>query len=151
MNTPGETIETVVARRLTSKSVIVVCVIVLIQVYRISAYSTAQAAITGSAAAPWFFPAFADVFFGITAPLVAFILWRKTGLGVWVVGIVWLALSFFDFVDGLTTAITVGPPGNASVSSAYIIVWFLAWLLVDVIAFTLLTRKSAQLHLLQPQ
>lgn len=151
MNIPDEMIGPATARRVTSKRVLVVCVLALIQVYRISAYSTAQAALTGGAAAPWFFPAFADVFFGITAPVVAVILWRKIGLGVWVGGIVWLALSFFDFVDGLTTTIMVGPPGNASVSSAYLFVWFLAWLLVDVIAFTLLTHKSVRMRVFQAQ
>lgn len=149
MNTPGEMIGTATARRVKSKAVLAVSVLVLIQIYRISAYSTAQAAFTGVIAAPWFFPAFADVFFGITAPFVAFVLWRKTGLGVWVGGIVWLALSFFDFVDGLTTAITVGPPSNAPISSAFTIAWFIAWLVVDVIALVLLTRKSVRVHYLQ--
>src|SRR5262245_41677281 len=121
-------------------SITVICVLAILQVYRIIAYPYAQGA--------WFFPASADVFFGITAPLVAFALWRRIGLGIWTIGIVWLALSFFDYVDGLATAITFGPP-TAEMGSGPAIVWFLGWLAVNVIALALLARNGVRSYFLR--
>lgn len=60
------------------------------------------------------------------------------------VGLAWLALSFFDHVDGLTTAIVVRPPGNAGLSTAATIAWFIAWLVADLIALMLLTGRCAR-------
>jgi hypothetical protein len=82
---------------------------------------------------------------------VAFTLWRWKGLGIWVAGIVWLSLSFFDFLDGLTTTITFGAPTNLAISSAAAIAWFIAWLVVDVIAIGLLIGKSVRSRYLGAQ
>ncbi len=136
-------------RRARSRSVVAVCILILIQVYRISAFSFAQGALAGSVNDAWFFPAAADVLFGITAPFMAYALWRRIGLAVWVVGLGWLSLSFFDFLDGLAAATTVGPPGDAPISTAFTIAWFAGWLVVDAIALTLLTGKSARQHYIQ--
>lgn len=132
------------------KTKIIISILLLAQMYRVLAYSTAKAALTGSVAASWAFPAMADVAFGITAPLIVFMLWRKTGLDVWVVGVVWFALSIFDYIDGLTVGITVGPP-VAKMSETYLISWFLSWILANIIALVLLTRKSMRSHYLQDE
>lgn len=144
MNAPGEMVRTATTER--SRTVIAICVLILIQIYRIAAFSTAQAADTGAAPGPWFFPALADVAFGITAPFMALALWRMVGLGVWVVGIVWLSLSFFDYVDGLTTVIRFGSPSPAQMPNAVAIVWFLGWLTVVGIALALLTGARGRSH-----
>jgi len=42
-----------------------------------------------------------DIFIGITAPIVAWLLWRKQGLAVWTVAIVWQFIGIKDFLTGL--------------------------------------------------
>ena len=121
---------------------IAVCILVLIQVYRISAYSFAQGALAGRVDPAWFFPAAADVFFGVTAPFIVFMLWRKAGLAVWVIGIAWLALSAFDVMDGLAATLTDGKPGDAKIPVRFSIVWLLCWILLDSIALSLLLSTS---------
>lgn len=42
-----------------------------------------------------------DIFIGATAPVVAWLLWRRRGLGVWTVGLVWHFIGIKDFIAGL--------------------------------------------------
>ena len=65
-----------------------------------------------------------------------------------VLGIVWLALSFFDYLDGLATAIKFGPP-TAEMGSGPAVIWFLGWLAINVIAFALITHNSVRIYYLR--
>ena len=126
----------------------VVAVWALIQTTRIAAIPLAQGVLTGSDPAAWLFPAFGDIFIGITAPFVAFAIWRRTGLAVWVTAIVWFALSISDHLDALTTALAgplpINTPGFSSQSGT--VAGFLVATALDVIALALLTRGKMKSH-----
>jgi hypothetical protein len=124
--------------RIRPAAVVAVVALVLIQTYRVSAFGLAQDALANTSSQPWFVPALADFGFGVTAPIVGFALLRLTGLGVWVGGVVWLALSMFDFVDGLATNLAIGPPAAFGISASDATIVLLGWIALDVVALVLL-------------
>ncbi len=129
-------------------ALVVVCCLVLVQTFRIAALGVALDPLNSPAAGAWFFPALADFAFGITAPVMALALWRLTGLGVWVGGIVWLSLSLFDFVGGLVINLAIGPPGGLDLTATEATTSLVAWIVVDVAALALLTRPPLRRHFL---
>src|SRR5712691_9601469 len=132
-------------------AIILIAVLALIQVVRIGAFQLAQDVFAGHEAVAWLYPAFVDIFIGITAPFVAFAIWRKTGLAVWVTAIVWFTLSIFDHLDALTTALNVtGPlPGSfpaGSLSGA--VTFLLVASALEAMALVWLTRGKMKSHYL---
>ena len=132
-------------------AIVAIVGLVLIQTYRVSAFDLARNALASPGSQAWFVPALADFGFGITAPLVGFALLRLTGLGVWVGGIVWLALSLFDFLGGLATNLAIGPPAELGVSASDATAVLIAWIALDVLALALLSRAAVRTHYLCPR
>ena len=80
------------------------------QTIRLVGFSLAQNALAGGASPAWLYPAITDVVVGLMAPIVAFAVWRRKGLGVWVFGIVFFAVSIVDHMDAVTAALTTPIP-----------------------------------------
>jgi hypothetical protein len=128
---------------------VVIAVWALVQVVRITALPIIQGVLAGLDSPAWLFPAFVDMFIGITAPLVAFALWRRTGLAVWVTGIVWFTLSISDHLDAIVAALISPIPlaffgGNQS----GVVTSLLISALLDVVFLVLLTRGKLKSHYL---
>ena len=129
---------------------LIVAVWALIQVVRLSAISLAQSILSAANPVAWLFPAYLDVFIGITAPFVAFAIWRRTGLAVWVSAIVFFSLSIADHLDAVTNALA-GPLRNNTPgfsTPAATATGLLVASALDVIALALLTRGRMRSHYL---
>jgi len=129
---------------------LIVAVWALIQVVRLSAISLAQSILSAANPVAWLFPAYLDVFIGITAPFVAFAIWRRTGLAVWVSAIVFFSLSIADHLDAVTNALAGPLPNNTPGFStpAATATGLLVASALDVIALALLTRGRMRSHYL---
>jgi hypothetical protein len=95
------------------------------------------------------------VFIGITGPLLAFAIWRRTGLAVWVNAIVFFTLSIADHLDAVTNAqagpVPIDTPGFSTPAGSAAGLHVASGL--DLIALLLLTRgrmKSQYLGSLRP-
>jgi hypothetical protein len=128
--------------------ILALCAIVLVQTVRVAGLDVAQQSLDGSAPA-WLFPALADTAFGLTAPFIALALWRRTGLAVWALGLVWLSLSLFDFVNGLASNLAFGPPASLGASADEATFVLLAWIALDVAAIALLVGPALLAHYLE--
>jgi hypothetical protein len=80
------------------------------QTIRLVGFPLAQAALAGRASPAWLYPAVTDVAVGLVAPIVAFVVWRMKGLGVWVFAIVFFAISIVDHLDAVTAALATPIP-----------------------------------------
>ena len=120
----------------------------LIQVLRISGLSVAQGVLAGDEAAAWLFPGLGDTFLAITAPFVALVVWRRSGLAIWVTAIVWFILSIVDHLDGLTATLTTPLPRSIGGSSASFATGLLVLSALDLAALALLARKAMRSHYL---
>ncbi len=149
MNIPNNQKPSGMANARPRVAIIAIAVWALIQVSRITAFSITQGVSAGVDSAAWLFPAFMDMFIGITAPFVAFAIWRKTGLAVWVTAIVWFVLSLSDHIDALTALFTAPLPQSMSAmgSSGFMIV-LLINIVLDLAVLILLTRGKMKSHYL---
>ncbi len=130
-------------------AIILIAVLALIQVVRIGAFQLAQDVFAGRESVAWLYPGIVDIFIGITAPFVAFAIWRKTGLAVWVTALVWFVLSIFDHLDALTTALNVAGPLPHSLpfaSRSAFVTSLLVSMVFEGMAFGWLTRGKMRSH-----
>ena len=58
--------------------------------------SSAGSGLPGAPPAPWLMPLIGDAVIGITALLVAYLFWKKSGLWVWTAIIVWNSIGIWD-------------------------------------------------------
>ena len=126
-----------------------IAVLALVQTIRIFAFQLAQDVLAGSASIEWLYPAYLDMFVGITAPFVAFAIWRRTGLAVWATAIVWFALSIVDHLDAVTVILNMKGPLPASFpasSPSSAVVFLLVSVGLEALALVSLTRRTMRSH-----
>ena len=84
----------------------------------------------------WSAPLHGDAFIGLTALIVAGLLWRFRGLAVWTIGIVWHVIGFKDFTVGMDLHFVepVFPPGDM------VLIVFTVGMLVHLLCIYLLVR-----------
>ena len=130
-------------------AIILIALLALIQVPRIAAFQLAQHVFAGHESAAWLYPAFVDVFIGITAPFVAFAIWRKTGLAAWVAALLWFTVSIVDIFDAMTTALNMAVPfphGLPFGSRSTFVTYLLVSAVVEGMAIVWLTRGKMRSH-----
>jgi hypothetical protein len=125
---------------------VVVAFLALLQTIRVSAFQLAQDVLANREAAAWLFPAFVDIFVGVSAPFVAYALWRKRGLAVWVTAVVWFTISISDHLDALTTAFTSTIPQSFPQDRAAVATFLLFGVITEGLAILWLTRERTRSH-----
>lgn len=91
-------------------AIIVIVVWVLLQIPRLIAIPLIQDVLAGHDSPAWLFPAILDVVVAVAAPFVAFVIWRKRGLAVWVVTIIFFVVSIVDHMDAVTAGLSAPVP-----------------------------------------
>lgn len=128
-----------------------VALLALVQIIRASAVQLAQDALAGRAAAAWLFPSLVDVFVGVTAPFVAYALWKRRGLGVWVTAIVWFTISISDHLDALTTAFVSTIPPMFPQDRSSVAAFLLFGVITEALAIVWLTREGTRSRYVGPR
>jgi len=118
-----------------------VVVWIMLQLPRFVAVPIMQDVLNGIDSPAWLFPAILDIIVAITAPFVAFLIWRKRGLGIWMLGILFFVVSIVDHLDAATAGLIAPAPRifAGSNSGSNIIIPVLQMTL-DIIALIILTR-----------
>ena len=101
-----------------TKLIYLIAGVATFQIVRILAYQITKDVAAGSVAQAWRFPAYLDMFIGITAPFIAYGLLRKTGLGIWTGAVVWFALSISDHLGAITVLAKGSGPAPSMMSNA---------------------------------
>ena len=125
---------------------VVVALLALFQTIRLSAFQLVQDILANREAAAWLFPAFVDIFVGVSAPFVAYALWRKRGLAVWVTAVVWFTISISDHLDALTTALTSTIPQSFPHDRVAVATFLLFGVITEGLAILWLTRERTRSH-----
>ena len=122
----------------------------LFQGVRILAIFIIQDVLAGKIPEAWLFPAFMDVFIGVTAIFVAIGLWRAKGLAIWTAAIVFFALSISDHLDAISVLLsTKGPlPAMMSGPTASTVTMLVVTSLVEAFAIWALTTRRLRAHYL---
>jgi len=125
---------------------VVVALLALFQTIRVSAFQLVQDILANREAAAWLFPAFVDIFVGVSAPFVAYALWRKRGLAVWVTAVVWFTISISDHLDALTTALISTIPQSFPQDRVAVATFLLFGVITEGLAVLWLTRERTRSH-----
>jgi len=70
----------------------------------------------------WFVPLTGDAFVGITALIVAGLLWRSQGLAVWTIGIVWHVIGIKDYIAGLQLLVADPPIESPAPAEVFFVI-----------------------------
>jgi hypothetical protein len=144
-----DTIEPTAADRRLRLLVLGLVVWVLLQLPRLIAVPLIQDVLADTESPAWMFPAILDVVVAVAAPLVAFALWRRRGLAVWVLAVLFFTVSIIDHADAVTAGLLAPTPqifGGDPGPSPAIVPSIQA--LVDVVALAVLTRRTVKAHYL---
>jgi len=130
-------------------AIIAISIWVLLQIPRLAALPIIQSVLAGNDSTAWLYPAFVDTFIGITAPFLAFALWRRTGLWVWMTALIWFSISLFDHLDA-TTAALISPIPQAFMegNQSTVLTSLLIGAVLDAIFLVVLTRRTMKSHYL---
>ena len=134
-------------------AIILLGVLALFQIIRAAAFFMIQDILAGKTPVEWLFPASVDVFVGVAALFVALALWRRKGLAVWTIAIVFFCISISDHLDAITVVLnTKGPlPAMMSGAPSSTATMLAVMTLVEAFAIWVLTWKSLRAHYLGPQ
>ena len=125
----------------------------LVHIYRASALGLVINAATGEVPAVFIIPGVGDFLAGITAPIVAYLLWRRRGLRVWLVAIVWHVLALTDLLIGQSLQFLVQPENGTTPPVAVLAIALTIWIALDithVLSIVLLSRKPMRDYFLKP-
>ena len=123
-----------------------VALLALVQIIRVSAVQLTQDVLANREAAAWLFPSLIDIFVGVTAPFVAYALWKRRGLGVWVTAIVWFTISITDHLDALTAASVSTIPSMFPQDPSSVAGFLLFGIITETLAIAWLTRDGTRAH-----
>lgn len=140
-----------VSSRWLRLQIVAISLLAVIQTVRILALQLAGDVLAGRELLEWLFPAYVDIFIGITAPFVAFVIWRRIGLVVWTAAIVWFTISILDHLDAVTVIVNMTGqlPGSFPGSSpSAAVISLLVQVALEGLALVLLMRaKMRSLYL----
>ena len=86
-----------------------------------------------------------DIFMVLTAPIVAYLLVRQTGLWVWTIAIVWHALGIKDYINGITLS-RIDPDPNTPPELIWVLV---VGAVLQIINIVLLSRPAVRAYFLK--
>lgn len=58
----------------------------------------------------WMYPAILDVVIALPSPFLAHAVWKRRGLGVWAISVIYLVVSIIDHGDAAVAAMLTGTP-----------------------------------------
>lgn len=124
----------------------------VIHVYRVAALGLVLTALEGGVPPVFIIPGVGDFLAGITAPIIAFLLWRRRGLRVWLAAIVWHALALSDLLVGQSIQFIVQPESGITPPDAVLAIALTIWIALDIthlLSIVLLSRKPMRDYYLQ--
>ncbi len=125
---------------------------VLIQIPRLIAVPLVRDVLDDLESDAWLYPAILDIVVAIAAPFVAYAIWRRRGLAVWVSVVIFFVVSILDHGDAVTAGLTspapriFGGPEGAFADIPAVVP--LIQTVIDLVMLILLTGKKMRAYFL---
>ena len=116
----------------------VVIVLTALMFYRIVPLFSSISTLGDTMPMGWIVAITGDAFMGVTALIVAGLLWKYRGLAVWTIAIVWHVIGIKDYLVGTQLAI-VEPPAQTGGGGVFFVI-FGVGILMHIISLYLLSR-----------
>lgn len=114
----------------------------LLQTARVLAFPTIQGILGGNTAVEWLYPSLIDMLIGLSAPVIAFFIWKKNGLWYRLTPLIWFAVSFLEHVETIAlNLISVKPHAFWGTTQSTITLELALFALLDAIALVILWQQ----------
>ena len=115
----------------------------VLQLARVLSFATIQGIMAGHIAIEWLYPAIIDVFIGLSAPLMAFFIWRKDGVWPRLTVLIWLSVSFLEHIETIKlNMISLKPLAFFGATQSVIALELAAFAVWDAVAFVLVAKQT---------
>lgn len=113
------------------------------QLARVLSFSTIQGIMAGSAAIEWLYPSIIDVLIGLSAPLIAFFIWRKNGVWTRLTALIWFSVSFLEHIETIgLNMVSLKPHAFFGATQSAIALELAVFALLDAIAFVSVAKQT---------
>lgn len=114
----------------------------VLQLARLLSFSTIQGIWAGRIAVEWLYPSIIDLLIGLSAPLIAFFIWRRHGLWTRMTALIWFAVSFLEHIETIAlNLISVKPHAFFGTSQSTIALELALFALLDATAFVIVWKQ----------
>lgn len=123
-------------------SLMLAAVWALLQLARVLSVSTLQGIGAGNVAIEWLYPAIIDLTIGVSAPLVAFLIWRKHGVWVRMTALFWFAVSCLEHIETIAlNLLSAKPQAFFGTTPSTIALELALFAILDATAFVIVWRQ----------
>lgn len=113
-----------------------------LQLARVWSVSTLSGILGGNVTVEWLYPAIIDLIIGLSAPLVAFLIWRKARLWPRLIALIWFAVSCLEHVETIAlNLISVKPHAFFGTTQSVIGLELALFALLDALALVILWQQ----------
>ncbi len=128
-----------------NRALIFAAVWAALQVIRILSFSTIQSIAAGNVAVEWLYPSIIDVLIALSAPLIAFFIWRKNGIWTRMVTLIWFAVSFLEHLETIgLNMVSLKPESLFGTTQWAIALELLILAALDAAAFGIVAKQTLQ-------
>ena len=89
----------------------------------------------------WIVPWVGDTLIGLTAPIVAYLLWTRRGALIWGLGLAWTFWGAWDYLSGIMVNI-VEPLEDGFGPEWFTYLWLIGWMLAQIYVLWRLTHTD---------
>lgn len=118
-----------------------------LQLARVWSLTTLQAIFAGRVAIEWLYPSLIDLLIGLSAPLVAFLIWRKHGVWTRLSALIWFAVSCLEHIETIAlNLLSRNPHAFWGTTPSTIALELAFFALLDAVAFVILWQQMLDEH-----
>ncbi|HUN22124.1 MAG TPA: hypothetical protein PK299_03215 [Anaerolineales bacterium] len=115
----------------------------VLQLTRIVSFFTIQSIAAGSAPVEWLYPSIVDVLIGLSAPLIAFFIWRKNGAWTRLITLIWFSVSLLERIESIgLNMVSLKPHAFFGDTQSAIALELAIFALLDAVALFIVAKQS---------
>ncbi|HNP86964.1 MAG TPA: hypothetical protein PKK78_12540, partial [Kouleothrix sp.] len=114
-----------------------------LQLARILSFPTIQNIISGSDAVEWLYPSIIDVLIGLSAPLIAFFIWRKNSVWPRLTTLIWFSVSLLEHIETIgLNIVSLKPDAFFGTTQSAIALELAIFAMLDAIALVVVAKQT---------
>lgn len=114
-----------------------------LQLARILSFPTIQNIISGSDAVEWLYPSIIDVLIGLSAPLIAFFIWRKNSVWPRLTTLIWFSVSLLEHIETIgLNIVSLKPDTFFGTTQSAIALELAIFAMLDAIALVVVAKQT---------
>lgn len=116
-----------------------------LQLVRLWSFPTIQAIMAGGATVEWLYPSIIDVMIGVSAPLIAFFIWRKDSTWTRLMTLIWFSISLLEHIETMgLNLVSLKPHAFFGAAQSAIALELALYAILDTVALVIVAKQTQQ-------